>query len=68
MKLNSYTDGKMSADAIEILSMSIHELRSLARRWHILDYQYLTRKQLAELLVSIANGDETDFSSNRNRL
>jgi hypothetical protein len=35
------SDGKMSADAIEILGMSIHELRSLARRLHILDYQYL---------------------------
>jgi hypothetical protein len=62
------SDGKMSADAIEILGMSIHELRSLARRLHILDYQYLTRKQLAEGLAAIANGDPTDLSSDRNRL
>jgi hypothetical protein len=62
------SDGKMSADAIKILGMNIHQLRSLARRWHVLDYQYFTRKQLAERLAAIANGDETDLSSNRNRL
>ncbi len=67
MKLNS-SDGKMSADAIEILDMNIHQLRKIARRLHILDYLYLTRKQLAEGLAAIANGDETDLSSNRNRL
>jgi hypothetical protein len=62
------SDGKMSADAIAILDMPLQELRSLARRLHILDYQYLTRKQLAKRLAAIANGDETDLSSNRNRL
>lgn len=62
------SDGKMSADAIEILGMNIHELRKIARRWHILDYQYLNRQELAERLAAIANEDETDLSSNRNRL
>ena len=49
-------------------TMTIHELREIARRWHILDGQCMNRKQLVARLIEVANEDPNDLSSNRNRL
>ena len=48
--------------------LTLYELREIARRWHILDYRHLTRKQLATRLAKAALENPTDLWSNRNRL